>query len=111
QINILLSRLLASTLPAGSQSYLYYGQRVIEIPQGMLALSVASAALPSLARLVQRGDREQANAALRHSLRLSLFLAVPASAALAALALPVVTVLFARGEFHALHVQETAASL
>ena len=69
QINILLSRLLASLLPTGSQSFLYYGQRLVEIPQGMLALAVASAALPSLARLSQRGEHEQAKAALRHSLR------------------------------------------
>jgi putative peptidoglycan lipid II flippase len=111
QINILLSRLLASLLPTGSQSFLYYGQRLVEIPQGMLALAVASAALPSLARLSQRGDHDEAKAALRHSLRLSLFLAIPASAALAALALPAVTVLFGRGAFAADDAQQTARSL
>jgi putative peptidoglycan lipid II flippase len=111
QINILLSRLLASLLPAGSQSFLYYGQRLIEIPQGMLALAVASAALPSLARLSQRGEHEQAKAALRHSLKLALFVAVPASVALAVLALPTVTVLFGRGAFNAVHVEQTARSL
>ena len=111
QINILLSRLIASYLPAGSQSFLYYGQRLVEIPLGMLTLAVASAALPSLARLSQRGDHEQAKAALRHSLRLSLFVAIPASAALDALALPTVAVLFGRGEFGAFQVHETARSL
>jgi putative peptidoglycan lipid II flippase len=111
QINILLSRLLASLLPTGSQSFLYYGQRLVEIPQGMLALAVASAALPSLSRLSQRGDHDEAKAALRHSLRLSLFLAIPASAALAALALPAVTVLFGRGAFGANDAHETARSL
>jgi putative peptidoglycan lipid II flippase len=111
QFNILLSRALASRLPTGSQSYLYYGQRLIEIPQGMLALAVASAALPSLARLSQRGEHEQAKAALRHALRLALFLAVPASVALAALALPTVTVLFAHGAFGGLEAHQTARSL
>jgi putative peptidoglycan lipid II flippase len=111
QINILLSRLLASLLPAGSQSFLYYGQRVIEIPLGVLTLAVASAALPSLARLGQRGEHEQAKAALRHSLQLSLFVAIPASAALIALAHPTVAVLFGRGEFGAFQVAETARSL
>lgn len=111
QLNILLSRLLASLLPPGSQSYLYYGQRLVEIPQGMLALAVASAALPSLARLVQRGETEQAKAALRHSLSLSLFFALPASVALAALALPTVTVLFGRGEFDPVAAAQTARAL
>jgi putative peptidoglycan lipid II flippase len=111
QINILLSRHFASLLAPGSQSFLYYGQRLIEIPQGMLALAVASAALPSLSRLSQRGEHEQAKAALRHSLRLSLFLAVPASVALAALALPTVSVLFGRGAFGPIHASETARSL
>lgn len=111
QLNILLSRLLASTLPAGSQSYLYYGQRLVEIPQGMLALAVASAALPSFARLLQRGEVSEAKAALRHSLGLSLFLALPASVALVALSLPTVTVLFGRGEFDALAAAQTARAL
>lgn len=111
QINILLSRLLASLLPAGSLSFLYYGQRLIEIPLGMLTLAVASAALPSLARLGQRGDHEQAKAVLRHSIKLALFVAIPASAALFALALPTVAVLFGRGEFGPFHVQQTAHAL
>jgi putative peptidoglycan lipid II flippase len=111
QINILLSRLFASAVGPGAQSYLYFGQRLIEIPQGMLALAVASAALPSLARLMQRGDLEQAKHALRHSLRLSLFLALPASALLAALALPAVAVFFHRGEFRPFDAQQTARSL
>jgi putative peptidoglycan lipid II flippase len=111
QINVLLSRLLASLLPAGSQSFLYYGQRLIEVPLGMLTLAVASAALPSLSRLRERGEHEQAKAALRHSLRLSLFVAIPASAALCALAEPTVAVLFGRGEFGAFQVAQTARSL
>jgi putative peptidoglycan lipid II flippase len=111
QINIVLSRFFASLLPSGSQSFLYYGQRLVEIPQGMLALAVASASLPALARLSQRGEHEQAKVALRHSLRLSLFVAIPASVALAVLALPTVTVIFGRGAFHAEHVVQTARSL
>lgn len=111
QLNILLSRLLASLLPAGSQSWLYYGQRLVEIPQGMLALAVASAALPSLARLVQRGEIEDAKATLRHSLGLALFFALPASVALAALALPTVTVLFGRGHFDPVSAAQTARAL
>ena len=56
QLNVLLSRLFASFLPTGSVSYLYYGQRLAEIPQGMFALAIASAALPSLSDAVAKGD-------------------------------------------------------
>lgn len=111
QLNILLSRLLASFLPNGAQSFLYYAQRLVEIPQGMFAVAIASAALPSLAKLRSRGDDAEAKAALRHGLRLSLFVALPASAALAALAGPIVTVFFSRGAFGQAEVAATARAL
>lgn len=111
QLNILLSRLLASHLPEGSQSYLYYGQRLVEIPQGMLAVAVASASLPTLSRLLQQGELEAAKSALHHGLRLTLFLAIPASLALAALAVPTITVLFGRGHFDTADATLTAHAL
>jgi putative peptidoglycan lipid II flippase len=111
QLNVLLSRLFASYLPTGSQSYLYYGQRLVEIPQGMFALAVASAALPSLATLRSRGAHDEAKQTFRYSLKLTLFVALPASVGLAALAGPTVTVLFARGSFSAGDAEATAAAL
>ncbi len=111
QINILLSRLFASYLPTGAQSYLYYGQRLVEIPQGMFAMAVASAALPSLARLRSQEKHEEARDALRYSVQLSLFVAIPAAVALAVLAEPTVTVIFGRGAFAHGAVVQTARSL
>lgn len=111
QANILLARLLASFLPEGSQSYLYFAQRLVEIPQGMFAVAVASAALPSLARLHSQGAHEEALAAMRHSVRLTSFVALPCSAALIALAQPTVAVMFGRGEFGADDIQKTASAL
>ena len=111
QLNIVFSRLFASFLPTGSQSFLYYAQRLVEIPQSLFALAVASAALPTLTRLRNAGDHEAAAQALRYSLRLSLFVALPASVALVVLAEPTIAVLFQRGEFGTFHVQETARAL
>lgn len=111
QVNVLLGRLFASFLAAGSQSYLYYGQRVVEIPQGMFAIAVASAALPSLAALHQRGDFDKARSTLAFSVRLILFVSIPAAVAIASLAEPIICVLFGRGEFGSGQVQLTAASL
>ena len=111
QLNMLFSRLGASYLPAGSPSYLSYGQRVIEIPQGMFALAVASAALPTLARLRNEGKRDELLALFRYSLRLTLFIAVPASAALFALSTPIAALLLGRGAFKAVQIFETGRSL
>lgn len=111
QANILLSRLFASFLPDGSQSYLYYAQRLVEIPQGMFAVAVASAALPSLARLQSVGAHDEAISAMRHSVKLTSFVALPCSAMLIALAEPTVTIVFGRGEFGPEQVQATAHAL
>jgi putative peptidoglycan lipid II flippase len=111
QLNMMLSRLFASFLPAGSQSYLNYGQRVIEVPQGMFALAVASAALPTLARLRSEQKHDELLALFRYSMRLTMFVAIPSSVLLCALAEPTSAVLFGRGIFTAHHVHETARSL
>jgi putative peptidoglycan lipid II flippase len=111
QLNVLLSRLFASFLPIGSVSYLYYGQRLAEIPQGMFALAIASAALPSLSDAVARGDEEEAKRLFRQALGLSLFIAVPAAVALTVLSEPAATVFFGRGRYDAAAIHETARSL
>jgi putative peptidoglycan lipid II flippase len=110
QLNVLLSRLFASFLPTGSVSYLYYGQRLAEIPQGMFALAIASAALPSLSDAVANRDEDEAKRLFRHALRLSLFVAIPAGVALVILAEPAVTVFFGRGRYDAIAIGETARS-
>jgi putative peptidoglycan lipid II flippase len=111
QINILLSRLFASFLPPGSPAYLEFGTRVVEVPQGMFALALASAALPALAKLRSQGKRAELLVLFHDSLRLTLLIGVPASLALFALAEPTVAVLFGRGAFKSSDVLETARSL
>jgi putative peptidoglycan lipid II flippase len=111
QLNVMLSRLFVSYLPTGSQSYLYYGQRLVEIPQGMFALALASASLPQLSALRAKGDVEGVRATFLSGVRQALFVALPAAAVLVVLAEPIVTVLFERGAFHHDDVLETARSL
>ncbi len=110
QLNLLLSRLFASFLPTGSVSYLYYGARLAEIPQGMFALAIAAAALPSLSDAVAHGDEAEAKRLFRYALRLSLFVAVPACVALTVLAEPTITVFFGRGRYEATEIRETVRS-
>lgn len=111
QLNVMMSRLFTSYLPEGAMSYLYYAQRLVEIPQGMFGVAIASAALPELAAQRARGDRDAVLRTFRDALSLALFVALPLSAVLAALARPIVVVLFARGEFDADAAAETARSL
>jgi putative peptidoglycan lipid II flippase len=111
QLNIIASRQLASYLPEGAISYLFYAQRLVEIPQGMFALAIGTAALPSLAEHASRGDLPRAKAIFRDALRLSLFVALPSAVALALLAEPTVAVLFGRGRFGAHSIAETARAL
>ena len=111
QLNVLLGRLFASFLPEGSQSFLYYGQRFVEMPQGMVALAIASAVLPTLSELHGRGLTEEVKRTFSYAVRLSLFVTVPSTVALVVLAEPTVTVLLGRGQFQPWMVHETARSL
>jgi len=111
QLNTMIGRSLLTFLPTGSQSYIWYGQRMVEIPQGMFALAIAAAALPSLSELRATGDFDRLRRMFGDALRLNLFLALPATVALIVLAEPIVAVVFGRGAFSRAHVLETVDSL
>jgi putative peptidoglycan lipid II flippase len=111
QLNVLLSGTLASYLSEGSQTYLWYGQRLVEIPQGMFAIAIATVALPRLADLRARGEVDALKQTVREALRTMLFVAIPASALMIVLAEPIVATLFQRGPFGRAETLETAGSL
>jgi len=111
QINILLSTLLASFLPTGSVSWLYYADRLVQFPLGVFGVAVSTAALPSLARLAAAGKREEFGEALDSSLGLTTFISLPSAAGLLALAHPVIELLFRRGAFTEHDVSATVLAL
>lgn len=111
QVNTMLGRRFASFLGEGPATYLYLTQRVVEIPQGMFAIAIATASLPALSELRAKGDSHAVREAFGESLRLTLFVAIPASVALLMLADPVIRVLFTRGEFTPARATETAQNL
>ncbi len=111
QLNTMLGRTFLSFQEEGAQSYIYYGQRLVEIPQGMFALAIAGASLPTLSDLRQRGDLDGIRKLFGYSLRLTLFLGIPSAILLAVLAEPIVAVAFGRGAFERADVIETARSL
>ncbi len=111
QINILVGTLLASFLAAGSISALYYADRLVQFPLGVFGAAVGTVALPGLARLAAQARMDDFRHTINASLRLTLFICLPATAGLAGLAEPMVRVLFARGAFGPEAVSATAAAL
>jgi len=111
QISILLDSLIASFLVAGSISWLYYSDRLVEFPLGVFGIALATVILPRLADHHATASKQLFSATLDWALRCVLVIGVPAAVALAALAEPLLTTLFYRGEFTARDVAMSAASL
>lgn len=111
QINVFIATILASLLPAGGVSWLYYADRVVELPLGIFAIALGTAVLPSMSRQVANGDMTGLTRSLSYSLRFIAFFTIPASVALILLREPIVAVLFQRGRFTVVDTQETAYAL
>jgi putative peptidoglycan lipid II flippase len=107
----LISTALASLLPSGSVSYLYYADRLNQLPLGVIGIAVGTAILPSLSRQVRRGDFPDAVATQNRGIELALLLTLPAAIGLAVLATPILSVLFERGAFGSTDTAATAAAL
>lgn len=111
QVTVLVNTLLASLLPGGSISFLYYADRVMEFPLGVFGIALASASLPAMSRQAAVGDRQGLAETLNFTLRLALYVALPATAGLVALRLPITRVLFERGRFGPEDTAATALAL
>ena len=111
QINVIVTRLLASFLPQGSVSYLYYGQRLFEFPQGIFIVSLAQAALPMMSRQVANNDLSGMQQSLRFALSLITIFTLPAIVGLILCATPVYSLFFLGGEFDLVALQNTALAL
>jgi putative peptidoglycan lipid II flippase len=99
QINIFVSTILASYLPQGSNTYLYYSMRLIQFPIGIFGVAMGMAALPALSEHAAKGDMHKLREDFSYALRLLFFMTVPSMAGLMALREPIVNILFQRGVF------------
>ncbi len=99
QINIFVGQILASFLQKGSISFLYYAYRLIEFPLGIFVIALGTAALPSFSQLVSEGKMEEFRGAISFSVRLVLFVAVPAMVGLIVLRVAIIHLLFQHGAF------------
>ncbi len=94
QISLLINTIFASFLETGSVSWLYYADRLMELPAGVLGVAVGTILLPSLAKYHAAANTQEYSRLLDWGVRITILLAVPAAAALAVLALPLVATLF-----------------
>lgn len=99
QINLVVDIVLASLLPSGSVSYLFYADRLNQLPLGVVGVAVGTALLPLISREISGGRKDSALHHQNRATEFALLLTLPAAAAFVVLAHPFVSVLFERGEF------------
>jgi len=99
QVSLLINTIFASFLATGSVSWLYYADRLMEFPAGMLGAALGTILLPSLAKYHANDNFDEYSKLLDWGLRLTLLLAAPAALALAIIAVPLIATLFHHGAF------------
>jgi putative peptidoglycan lipid II flippase len=99
QVNVLIGTLLASLLPRGSVAYLYYANRILELPLGIFAFAVGNVMLPAMSAASARLDTGRFSFLMGRGLLTVLLFTIPATAGCLVLAGPIFTVLFLRGAF------------
>lgn len=100
QINLLIDSLFASFLPAGSISWLYYADRLLEFPLGVIGVGLATVVLPSMSRQHAKQQVDKFNQTFDWGLRSVLLIGLPAAIGLSFLAGPLIASLFKSGKFH-----------
>jgi putative peptidoglycan lipid II flippase len=112
QFNLLISTSLAARfLPEGSVSWLYYADRLNQLPLGLIGIAIGTAILPALSRQIAGADSKAASDTQNRAVELALFFAMPAMVALIVSAIPIVHGIFEHGAFTSADTQGTAAVL
>lgn len=111
QLNLLVDMILASTLPAGAVSYLYYADRLYQLPLSVIGIAIGSALLPMLSKALEKNDHMRAQTLFSQSIQFGLLLAIPAAVALSVIAAPIINVLFQRGAFDAVSMVQSSNAL
>jgi putative peptidoglycan lipid II flippase len=110
-LDVLVGRHLLSELDVGATTYFNFALRLCDFPQGIFIMALQAASLPSLSRFAAKDDWTELGNTFAFGMRLSLFVALPATLLFVALAEPITVVIFQRGEFDATATRETARAL
>jgi putative peptidoglycan lipid II flippase len=110
-VDVVVARRFLSELAVGSQSYFGWALRLCDFPQGIFVMALQAATLPSLSRLVARGELDEVKKTFSYAMRLTLFVGISASVGVVTLAEPLTVLIFQRGQFDATSAHETARAL
>lgn len=111
QVNLFMDMIFASWLPTGAVSYLFYADRLNQLPLGVIGIAISTALLPELAKYIKAGQHEQAQSTQNRAIEFALAITLPATIGLVLLAHPTIAVLFERGAFLSEDVEATAYTL
>jgi len=111
QISLLIDTIIASLLVSGSISYLFYADRLVQLPLGVVGVAVGTALLPLLSRQIKSGDERAALDSQNRAVEFALLLTLPAALALFVIPETIVSILFERGEFTSEATTKTALAL
>ena len=111
QISLVINTIFASFLQSGSVSWMYYADRLMELPTGVLGVALGTILLPTLSKHVANDNTAEFSNLLDWGLRLCMLLTLPAAVALAVLSFPLITTLFMYREFTLLDAQMTQGAL
>tara|TARA_B100000686_G_C16792112_1_gene979434 strand:+ start:1156 stop:2706 length:1551 start_codon:yes stop_codon:yes gene_type:complete len=99
QINLLIDVIIASFLPQGSVSFLYYADRVNQLPLGVIGIAIGTVLLPLLSRQLRSREVKNAFDSMNRAIEYSIILSIPAAIGLILIPDEIISVLFERGEF------------
>jgi len=111
QVNLMLDMIIASHLPDGSISFLFYADRLNQLPIGVIGVALGTVLLPLLARNIAEGNTEECSANQNRAIELGLFLTIPAAVAFMIVPYQLIHVLFERNAFTATDSWQTAYAL
>jgi putative peptidoglycan lipid II flippase len=111
QFNTIINRFLSSFLVEGSVSWLYAADRLVQLPLGVFAIALSTAALPSLSKQGAEKNLEGFAETLNHTLRMNFFIIIPSMVGLIILGKPIINLVFERGEFSELATFMTSRAL
>ncbi|MGH7743007.1 MAG: murein biosynthesis integral membrane protein MurJ, partial [Candidatus Eiseniibacteriota bacterium] len=111
QINLLVSTQIASLLPQGSVSWLWYAFRLMQLPIGVFGVALATVSMPALARAAVENDMPALKRTLSATLRLVFLLTLPAALWMAVMSRPIIALLYEHGRFHAGDTAQSAGAL
>ncbi|MDA9914047.1 murein biosynthesis integral membrane protein MurJ, partial [Methylophilaceae bacterium] len=111
QISLLINTIFASFLQQGSVSWLYFADRLMEFPAGVLGVALSTVFLPALSASFSSKNYEEFNKLMNWSTRIGLLVSIPAAIGIAVLSLPLITTLFYYGKFSELDLVMTHKAL